>query len=268
MSFELSKIFWGLAKPTTLLLIALVLGILLSWLGWRRGRRIGRWLLTLATGWFLLISLFPLEQLWLGTLEDRFPVMRTLPERVDGVVVLGGSLSYVQADGEETPQINESGGDRLAAFVAFARRYPEAKLVFAGGSGSVRKPEVREADDAARILARMGIDPARLILERNSRNTWENAVFAKELAQPQPGETWVIITSAFHMPRAIGCFRAAGWPGVVAYPVDFLTADRDWLGFDVDPLYSLGAFDIAAKEWIGLVVYRLMDRSPDLFPAP
>ncbi len=268
MVFELSKIFWGLAKPTTLLLMALVLGALLQWLRWARGRRIGRWLLTLAVGWFLLISLFPLERLWLQTLEARFPELRSLPAQVDGVVVLGGALSYVSAAGEETPQINESGGDRLAAFVAFARRFPDAKLVFAGGSGSVRKPELREADDAARILATLGVDPARLILERESRNTWENAVFAKALAKPQPGETWVVITSAFHMPRAIGCFRAAGWGDVVAYPVDYLTSEREWLGFDVDPLYSLGALDIAAKEWIGLVVYWLMDRSPTVFPAP
>jgi len=267
MSFELSKIFWGLAKPSTLLLLAIALGALLLWLRWSRGRRIGRWLLTLAAAWFLLISLFPLERLWLQTLETRFP-RPALPARVDGIVVLGGALSYVAFEGGETPQINESGGDRLAAFVALARRYPAARLVFAGGSGSVRKPEVREADDAADILAALGLERDRIILERESRNTWENAVFARELAAPLPGETWVVITSAFHMPRAIGCFRAAGWGEVLAYPVDYLTSDRDWLGFDVDPLYSLGALDIAAKEWIGLLAYWLMDRTPALFPAP
>lgn len=267
MSFELSKIFWGLAKPSTLLLIAFLLGAFLLWRRGERARRNGRRLVTLATLWFLLIAAFPLEKLWLQTLETRFP-QPALPARVDGIVVLGGALSYVDFQGEETPQINDSGGDRLAAFLALARRYPAAKLVFAGGSGSVRRPDLREADDAAAILATLGLDPGRLILERRSRNTWENALYARELAAPQPGETWIVITSAFHMARAIGCFRAAGWEGVVAYPVDYLTSDRAWLGFDVDPLYGLGALDIAAKEWIGLAAYWLMDRSPALFPAP
>lgn len=261
--FELSKIFWAVAQPGVVLLLALTLGMLCLWIGWRR---LGTWLVSLTTLFLLLVTLFPLERLYLSPLELRFPVPE-LPAKVDGIIVLGGGISFREVGGVLRPEINESGGDRLAAFAALAKRYPEAKIVFSGGSGSMRAPEIREADAAKVVLADFGVDPGRIILQRRSRNTWEDANYAKEQLNPQPGETWVVITSAFHMPRAIGCFRQIGWD-VIAYPVDFLTAERSWVSFDVNPVYSLGLLTVAAKEWVGLVAYHLMDRSPALFPAP
>jgi uncharacterized SAM-binding protein YcdF (DUF218 family) len=261
--FELSKIFWAVAQPAVLLLIALSLGVLFLWSGWRR---LGTWLLSLATLVLLAVTLFPLERLYLTPLERRFPIPE-LPAAVDGIIVLGGAISFRDLDGQPRAEINESGGDRLAAFAALARRYPEAKLVFSGGSGSLRHPELREADAAGALLADFGVDPARLILQRRSRNTWEDALYAKEQVEPQPGETWVLVTSAFHMPRAIGCFRQLGWE-VIPYPVDFLAGERSWLGFEVNPVYSLGLLTIGTKEWVGLAAYRLMDRTPALIPAP
>ena len=261
--FELSKIFWAVAQPGVLLLIALTLGMVCLWVGWRRP---GAWLVSLATLVLLAVTLFPLERLYMTPLERRFPVPE-LPAEVDGIIVLGGGISFRELDGQPRPEINESGGDRLGAFAALARRYPEAKLVFSGGSGSLRHPELREADVAGAVLAGLGLDPARLILQRRSRNTWEDAVYSKEQANPQPGEVWVLITSAYHMPRAIGCFRQLGWE-VIAYPVDFLAGERGWLSFEVNPVTALGLLTVASKEWVGLLAYHLMDRTPALFPAP
>jgi uncharacterized SAM-binding protein YcdF (DUF218 family) len=261
--FELSKIFWAVAQPAVLLLIALSLGVLFLWIGWPR---LGTWLLSLTTLLLLALTLFPLERLYLTPLERRFPVPE-LPASVDGIVVLGGAISFRDLDGEPRAEINESGGDRLAAFAQLARRFPEARLVFSGGSGSLRHPELREADAAAALLADLGVDPARLILQRRSRNTWEDALYAHELLKPQPGERWVLVTSAFHMPRAVGCFRQLGWE-VIPYPVDFLAGERGWLSFEVNPVYSLGLLTVGLKEWIGLVAYHWMDRTPALFPAP
>lgn len=261
--FELSKIFWAVAQPGVLLLIALALGTVFLWVGWRR---FGTWLISLATLVLLAVTLFPLERLYMTPLERRFPVPE-LPAKVDGIVVLGGGISFRDYDGAPRAEINESGGDRLAAFAALARRYPEAKIVFSGGSGSLRHPELREADAAGAILATFGVDPARILLQRRSRNTWEDANFAKELVNPQPGEVWVLITSAYHMARSVGCFRQVGWE-VIPYPVDFLAGERGWLAFEVNPVYSLGILTVASKEWVGLVAYHLMDRTPALFPAP
>lgn len=266
MSFEISKVLWGLLQPSTLLLLCLVVGILLL----RHAPRWGRRLLGLGTAVLLLVALLPLERLWLTPLEERFPPPESLPAAVEGIVVLGGGLSYIQRGGAERARINAAGGERLTAFLALAQRYPEARLVFTGGSGLLRRPELREADEAARLLALLGLAPERLLLERDSRNTWENAVLTKALAAPQPGERWILVTSAYHMPRAIGSFRAAGWDGVelIAYPVDYLTSTRGWLGFELDLLQGLGALDVALREWIGLAAYRLMDRTPALLPAP
>jgi len=261
--FELSKILWAVVQPGMLLLIALTLGMLCLWIGWRR---LGGWLVSASTLVLLAVSLFPLERLYLTPLERRFPIPE-LPAAVDGIIVLGGGISFRSLDGEPKAEINESGGDRLGAFAALARRYPEAKIVFSGGSGSIRQSALREADAAAAILADFGVDPARLIVQRNSRNTWEDASFSKELVNPQPGEVWILVTSAYHMPRSVGCFRQVGWE-VVPYPVDFLAGERGWLEFDVNPVGALGLLTIASKEWVGLVAYHLMDRTPAILPAP
>jgi len=266
MDFWLSKLLWALVAPASLLVLALVLGVAALWTPWPGLRRFGRWLLSLTAVLLVMLALFPFERLYLEPLEQRFPPPE-LPAELDGIVVLGGGISFMVTDGRTLPQLNDSGGDRLAALQMLALRYPEAKLVFSGGSGFLRDPELREADGARQLLADLGFPVERVLWERRSRNTWENALFSKELAAPQPGERWLLVTSAFHMPRAVGCFRALGWE-VLAYPVDYQTRERDWLGFDVDPLYALATLTVAGKEWIGLAAYYLMDRSPSLFPAP
>ena len=110
------------------------------------------------------------------------------------------------------------------------------------------------------------IDRSRIILENKSRNTAENAAFSKAIANPKPGERWVVITSAAHMPRAMGVFRAAGFD-VEAYPVDWRTQRT---GGPAIKWFVRGLADIddAAHEYVGLLVYWLTGRSSELFPGP
>ncbi len=112
-----------------------------------------------------------------------------------------------------------------------------------------------------------GINPARIAFERAARNTRENALLAMALAQPQAGETWLLVTSASHMPRAMGSFGRAGWR-VTAYPVDYLTAGPGrWRpGFSL--MHGLSLLTLAEKEWIGLAAYRLLGWTDRLFPDP
>ena len=105
------------------------------------------------------------------------------------------------------------------------------------------------------------------MLETRSRNTEENAVFTKELVQPKPGERWLLVTSAQHMPRAIGCFRRAGFP-VEAYPVDWHTRRALRLAPMETLSGGLGRLDNAVHEWIGLVSYWLTGRTSELLPGP
>ena len=120
-------------------------------------------------------------------------------------------------------------------------RYPNARIVFTGGSANLISNDAKEADYAAEIFESLGIPKSRLIMERASRNTYENAEFTKELVAPKPGERWLLVTSAFHMPRSIGLFRKAGF-AVEAYPVDWRVGGReDLFSFTNVAIDGLGA---------------------------
>jgi uncharacterized SAM-binding protein YcdF (DUF218 family) len=260
VSFVLSKLVWALLSPLSLLFLALLLALLLQ----RRRPALSRGLLALGLLFIAALGLTPLAHWAVLPLQQRFPIPAQLPARVDGIVVLGGAISP-QNDQPGQTALNPP-AERVTNFVILAQRYPDARLVYSGGSGEVRDQSMREADAAKPLLEALGIAPQRMIYERDSRNTWENALYSKKLADPKPGETWLLITSAWHMPRAVGCFRRAGWSGIVPYPVDFQDTQPEWGGFDADGhLYALG---MAEKEWIGLLAYHLMGRTDALFPAP
>jgi uncharacterized SAM-binding protein YcdF (DUF218 family) len=105
-------------------------------------------------------------------------------------------------------------------------------------------------------------------MERNSRNTYENAVFTKALAAPKPGERWLLVTSAYHMPRSVGLFRKAGF-AVEPYPVDWRVGrGADIFAFTNIAGDGLGRTDTAMREWIGLVAYRLTGKTSELLPGP
>ncbi|MDI3260182.1 MAG: YdcF family protein [Sinobacteraceae bacterium] len=260
MTFYLSKAVWALLSPGSLLLFALLAALL-----WHRRRpRLARAALGLATLALGLLSLCPAAHWVLTPLERRFP-RPELPATVDGIVVLGGAIDMERTLAPDLPELNDA-ADRLTAFLALARRYPGARLVYSGGSGLVRAPQAREADAARALLSTLGLDPARVLWERYSRNTWENALYAKQLADPRPGETWLLVTSAWHMPRAVGCFRKAGW-NVLPYPVDDWGSDAgDWFKFDAH--WQLYAVATGEREWLGLLAYHLLGRTSAWFPAP
>ena len=253
--FFLSKFVGTLAAPGTLLLLVLAL----AWLLQPRRPAASRWLLGLAVFSLLLLAVAPVSNWVLLPLEERFPADPE-PAHVDGIIVLGGAIEG--AGGRVF--LNEQ-AQRVTALVALARRYPQARLVYSGGSGSVVDDGVREADLALPLLTSLGVDPARLLLERESRNTWENALYSQRLAQPRAGETWLLVTSAWHMPRSVGCFRGVHWP-VVAYPVSYKGHRRSWGEFEI--AQQLQTLREGIKEWIGLVSYRILGHIPELLPGP
>ena len=269
MLFALSKIFWLLFSPVSLLVLAVLLGLLgllidrlfyRPW-AWRWGRR----LLLGGAFAFLAMTLLPLDILLLRPLEERFPQVTALPAGIDGVVVLGGALSPSGSQARGAPQINAA-GERVFAMLELARKLPQTRVVFTGGSASIVSPDYREADEVKRLLRDLGVREERFLFERASRNTRENALYSHDLVLPKRTERWLLVTSAFHMPRAMGSFRALGWQ-VVAYPVDYQTPEGGgYLQFD--PLGRLSRLQLAAKEWVGLAYYRLRGWSGRLFPAP
>lgn len=214
-----------------------------------------------------LAAFSPLGNLLLYPLESRFPAWDPSRRTPDGIIVLGGSVDTDLSAAHGMPVVPRA-ADRLFAPAELARRYPNARVVFTGGSASLVPTEAREADYSAPILENLGIAKERLILERDSRNTWENAIFTKKLVAPKPGERWLLVTSAFHMPRAMGIFRNVGFD-VEAYPVDWRMGGRDELfAFTRNGADGLGKTDVAVREWIGLLTYRILGWTGELLPGP
>jgi uncharacterized SAM-binding protein YcdF (DUF218 family) len=263
MLHYVSKIFWFCVQPSGLLLIMLLAGAAL--LGTRYQTAARR--LVLASAALLLVGgLLPLGTWLMLPLEDRFARADLSGRDVDGIVVLGGVEDARVASGRGTHALNEA-AERLTEVAALARRYPKAKIVFTSGATEILTAPTIGADAAALVLRDFGVE-GRLILERKARNTWENAVYARALAQPKPGERWLLLTSAWHMPRAMGVFRKAGF-AVEPWPVDYRTAGAwDAVRLFDAPSDGLRRLEAALHEWIGLLAYRLLGRTDALFPGP
>lgn len=259
MLFVVSKILEIIIEPGNLLLILLAIGV------WRlavsrRRRGLGLLVFVLVVG--AATAVVPLADLPLVPLEGRFPILRTLPDEADGIILLGGAV-----DPERTAEYDQvalnSAAARVTEVLRLARRYPAARIVLSGGLGTVLHVPITEAVATQQLLVALGVAPGRLVIEDRSRTTHENAVFSKRLVDPRPGQVWILVTSAYHMPRAVGCFRRIGWP-VVPDPVDFEVTDH----FDVSFAHGLGALGKAEHEWLGLVGYYVAGWTSALLPGP
>lgn len=263
--FGASKILGPFLDPRTSLFAALILAVVLLWTPWKRA---GRMLATLVLIVGFILGSAPLGQIALNWIENRIPPPAELPARVDGIVVLGGDVNPRMM--RLRPATPGSDAQRQIAFADLARRYPDARLVYSGGSGQLIDRADTDADGARRLLPMLGLDPARVIFEDRSRNTWENAVFARELAAPQDGEVWLLVTSAFHMPRAVGCFRVAGWRGFIPYPVGYRTPPDPVAKWSPATTFDgrMWWIDASIRELIGLAYYRFTGRTDAWVPAP
>jgi uncharacterized SAM-binding protein YcdF (DUF218 family) len=232
---------------------------------WTRWRRTGRTVVAATVAVLLFLSVLPVGRWMLIPLENRFPTVERLPEKIDGIIVLGGAVSQTLTQAHHQPALN-SAAERMTEFVALARLHPEARLVFTGGSAMVFNSELKEAPVARAFFASLGMDVSRIVFEDSSRNTYENALYTREVMKPQPGETWVLITSAFHMPRAYGSFVRVGWK-VLPYPVDYMTTGSYRLRLGFSPSAGLTNLEFAIHEWLGMIAYRVLGYTDALFPV-
>ncbi|MEK9629928.1 MAG: YdcF family protein [Nitrospinota bacterium] len=259
----ISKVFWLIFSPNTSLFLILLLGVFLLLIG---REKIGKKLVVFSTAVILLFSLIPINDMLLVPLENRFPIPEPLPEKIDGMIVLGGS---------EIPTLTKIRGqvsladsvERLTTFISLSRRFPDAKLVYAGGQGALSAQEYKAAFTAKLFFEQMGLNPDRVIFDSQSRNTMENAQNSLKLAKPQKGEKWILITSAWHMARSVGIFRKLGWQ-VIPYPVDYKTTGKVEFGLNLPRLSPIIGASNTIYEWIGLVYYWLLGRTSELFPGP
>lgn len=263
MFFPASKLFWLVAQPGNLLAILLGIGAVLLWTRWRL---VARGLVTAVAIILGAMTTLPIGGWLLSPLEEHIARPMVLPEHVDGIVVLGGAVDARLTEARGELHVRDS-GERIIAGLQLARRYPNARILFSGGiPGLLAGRSAQQARWLSALLHDVDISPDRVIYEDDSRNTFENAVFGKRAVDPEPAETWLLVTSASHMPRALGCFRKVGW-AVVPYPVDYQTRPEvDWTPQDISLLDGLALATTAAREWTGLVMYRLSGRTPSLLP--
>jgi uncharacterized SAM-binding protein YcdF (DUF218 family) len=262
--FVLSKTLGIMLLPTNFLI---ELGLLGTVLLATRFASLGRKLLIASVVLLAICGFSPLGNLLLYPLESRFPPWNAARGTPDGIIVLGGPIDADLSAAHGVPVVR-SAPDRMIAAAALARKYPKARIVFSGGSPNLISNDAREADYASEILESLGVSKARLTMERRSRNTYENAEFSKALVAPKDGERWLLVTSAYHMPRSVGLFRKAGF-NVEPYPVDWRVGGvADIFAFSNVAGDGLGRTDVAIREWMGLLAYRLSGKIDELLPGP
>jgi uncharacterized SAM-binding protein YcdF (DUF218 family) len=261
MYAALSKIAAFAAVPSNLLPAIGLLGVMIAFV---RPGRIGLWLASLGIGGTLIAGLLPIANIVIRPLEERFPKYQDDGRPIDGIIVLSGAVDLARSFDRGEFSLNEA-AERFVSFAEMARRHPEARLVYTGGSiGKSRS----EAQLAAEQMKRLGLSTERLLIETASGTTWDNARNTKALLGASAQGRWVLITSASHMPRAVGSFQQVGLT-VIPYPVDYQTRGRT---DSIRPFtivgHGLQRLDIAVKEWLGLFGYYMSGRTSSFFPGP
>jgi uncharacterized SAM-binding protein YcdF (DUF218 family) len=263
MYFILSKTVALLLIPSNVLFLAIAAGLVLMWTRWRRT---GRWLTATALVLLLALAYLPVGRALNHVLENRFPVWNPARGAPDGIVVLGGVIDPVTSRLRGQVALNGA-AERATVIAKLARDYPNARIIFTSGDASLLGNHGAEADYLYPLLDTFGVPRTRVEIENRARNTAENAAYSKALANPKPGERWLLVTSAQHMPRAVGTFRKAGFP-VEAYPVDWRSVPRFRFAINDEFGQGMARTDDAVHEWAGLFVYWITGRSSELLPGP
>ena len=244
--FVLAKLFRFVFQPGNFLVLLLMAGLALAVM---RCRRAGMWFIGISAALLFAILVLPVNLWPTRPLENRFPPPSSL-DRVDGILVLGGGRS-----------------DSLIAAADLLRHYPSARLVFSGGDGFLGGANAQEADRARTVLKQIGVDVERVLFESRSRNTWENLLFTKAVVRPRPDETWLLVTAARHMPRAMGVAQHLKW-NMRAWPYDYRTHESAVAFYDSSLSDNLVELEETIHEWVGLLAYRLTGKTDALFPSP
>ena len=262
MFFILSKMLSLLLEPLVIPYLILAIGVIARW---RRWRWIMRFSFTTAIALPLLFGILPLSSLPLQFLENRIPRGEIGAKHIDGIIVLGGFTGNgVVAESHNQYGLNAS-AERFTAAMVLARQLPQTPILFSGFSGELIQRGWRESDNIRDLIHKLGGLNTTVLYEENSRSTYENAVNSRQVFAAEPGMNWILITSANHMPRAVGSFAAAGWTGIIPYPVDYQTPKTGHTSS-----WSIRGGILLLRqslhEYAGLLVYYLTGRSTNLLP--
>jgi len=257
MSFTLSKLLWILCSPDNLLIVFLGIGLSLGVSTRESLRRKGRTLCLSVVVFMAALAILPIGSWALTPLENKY--IFNPPQKVDGVILLGGDEQPETSEIRGQPTAYES-MSRYVRFADMAQRYPQARLIFSGGSGLLHpRGHMKDDEVAADSLNSIGMPADKVYFENTSKNTYENAIYTASLIQPKPEQNWLLVTSAWHMPRAISCFRKAGW-NVYASPAGYQTTGFYQSHPNFEFTRQLRLLSVAVHEYVGLISYYLMER--------
>jgi uncharacterized SAM-binding protein YcdF (DUF218 family) len=258
MEFIISKILWVLCAPGNLLLLLMLVGGLMGVSRNKTRSQRGRLLSFDISLLLLALSILPVGQWLLLPLENAYPAAK--PNHVDGIILLGGDEKAAISEARSMP-IALNSSRRYIGFAALAREYPKAKLVFSGGTSPFEPYSImKDAEVARAALKSLGVPVEQMVFEDESHNTHENAVLTAAVLKPTSQQNWLLVTSAFHMPRSIGCFRKVGFT-VYPAPVGYMTKGYFSLRPGFDMLRHLTDLSYALHEYVGLIAYWVMGYS-------
>ena len=256
MFFILSKILGVLTQPVLHPVLLLITGLILQ--NWRK--KLARIFIISAAIIPLLYSFIPVATMILRPLENAItPASTAEIAAADGIILLGGYTGDgLVASSRNSFTLNEA-AERLVTTISLHHRYPEKPVILSGYSGSLHPQGWSEEENSRTALAALQVQTDRFQFENRSRNTYENALYSYDIAAPASDETWLLITSAAHMPRAAGAFRAAGWPDMIYLPTDWRTPEGHWkLSFN--PKHGFAMLASAFHEYAGLLIYWVTGR--------
>jgi uncharacterized SAM-binding protein YcdF (DUF218 family) len=258
--FLLKKIIAPLFYPLTISLLLMILGLLLLW--FTKKQKIGKTFVSIGVLWITLLSyglfsdglLKPLERRYLPVMSnpEQSPINDYLKNHVKWVVVLGGG----QNNHPQLPVTNQISSDslvRLTEAVRIYRAIPGSKIILSGGAIFNTVPEAETLRKTAII---MNINPQDLVLEDKSMDTEEEVQYIQQMIGKDP---FILVTSAFHMPRSMTLFQKQGLSPIPA-PTGYLVKDRT-AAKKPDDFYPSPAglikAQLAIHEYLGIIWSKL-----------
>lgn len=261
--FWISKVLWGIFAPSHFIVLILILSVFFV------NNIYLKILLRFVSLFFLILAfLFPIGD-WVLLPLEQCNEQQSPPLHVDGVLVLGGAVNIAVTDVRTSVAFNGS-ADRVMALLKLLKVYPGAQFVYAGGTSSIMRPDFHEAEYIKRFLDDLGTDTSKMVFEGLSRSTFEDAQFTKETFSKTPGQNWLLVTSSYHMPRALSLFEKVGQPSstkFTPFPVDYKTPGKFSFEVNFDLLGNLEKYDIAMHEYVGLIINKMMHRTDEMWPC-
>ena len=260
MSFYISKIFWLIFNPFNIFIFISLFSVFLYFIN---KRRFSLFIFLINFIFVSLISFFPVGSFLIYNIEKEYHENTKIPEKLDGILILGGATNPLLF--KEYNQISLNGAaERLVESAMMIKKFQKIKVIFSSGSGIVNRPDLSHSKVAKSFYKKMGVEINKIIFEDNSRNTYENIIFSKKIAKPKTNENWLLITSAYHMKRALLIADKNNWK-LTPYAVDFKNLKNFRFTPNLKLLTNLNLFQLGFHEWSGLISYYIMGRTNKIF---